>query len=114
MVFTMASVGLPGTSGFVGEFLALVGAYGINSFVAAVATTGIILGAAYMLYLYWRMAYGVARTAEAAAMPDLSDRKSTRLNSSHTVISYAVFCLKKKTRTKYRRRQPRMKRQSNS
>jgi NADH-quinone oxidoreductase subunit M len=75
MVFTMASVGLPGTSGFVGEFLALVGAYGINSFVAAVATSGIILGAAYMLYLYWRMAYGVARTAEAAAMPDLSPRE---------------------------------------
>ncbi|HYJ53761.1 MAG TPA: NADH-quinone oxidoreductase subunit M, partial [Allosphingosinicella sp.] len=75
MVFTMASVGLPGTSGFVGEFLALVGAYGINSWVAAVATTGIILGAAYMLYLYWRIAYGAARTAEAAAMPDLSTRE---------------------------------------
>jgi NADH-quinone oxidoreductase subunit M len=75
MVFTMASVGLPGTSGFVGEFLALVGAYGINTWVAAVATTGIILGAAYMLYLYWRIAYGTARTAEAAAMPDLSKRE---------------------------------------
>jgi NADH-quinone oxidoreductase subunit M len=75
MVFTMASVGLPGTSGFVGEFLALVGAYEANSWVAAVATTGIILGAAYMLWLYWRIAFGAARTAEAAALPDLSKRE---------------------------------------
>jgi NADH-quinone oxidoreductase subunit M len=75
MLFTMASVGLPGTSGFVGEFLALVGAYEANSWVAAVATTGIILGAAYMLWLYWRIAYGTARTPEAAALPDLSKRE---------------------------------------
>jgi NADH-quinone oxidoreductase subunit M len=75
MLFTMASVGLPGTSGFVGEFLALVGAYAINSWVAAVATTGIILGAAYMLWLYWRIAFGAARTPEAAALPDLNKRE---------------------------------------
>ena len=75
MLFTMASVGLPGTSGFVGEFLALVGAYEANSWVAAVATTGIILGAAYMLWLYWRIAFGTPRTAEAAAMPDLNRRE---------------------------------------
>jgi NADH-quinone oxidoreductase subunit M len=75
MLFTMASVGLPGTSGFVGEFLALVGAYEANSFVAAVATTGIILGAAYMLWLYWRIAFGTSRNADAAAMPDLSRRE---------------------------------------
>ena len=75
MLFTMASVGLPGTSGFVGEFLALVGAYEANSWVAAVATTGIILGAAYMLWLYWRVAYGTSRNADAAAMPDLNRRE---------------------------------------
>jgi len=75
MLFTMGAVGLPGTSGFVGEFLALVGAYGANSWVAALATTGIILGAAYMLLLYWRMAFGTARTEEAAVMPDLSKRE---------------------------------------
>jgi NADH-quinone oxidoreductase subunit M len=75
MLFTMASVGLPGTANFVGEFLSLVGAYQANSWVAAVATTGVILGAAYMLYLYWRMAYGDARTTEAAAMPDLDKRE---------------------------------------
>src|SRR5687768_9194849 len=75
MLFTMASVGLPGTSGFVGEFLALVGAYEASSLVAAVATTGIILGAAYMLWLYWRVAYGTNRNADAAAMPDLNARE---------------------------------------
>jgi NADH-quinone oxidoreductase subunit M len=75
MIFTMASVGLPGTSGFVGEFLALVGAYEANSWVAAVATTGIVLGAAYMLWLYWRIAFGAARTAEAAALLDLNPRE---------------------------------------
>jgi NADH-quinone oxidoreductase subunit M len=53
----------------------LVGGYAANSWVGAVATTGIILGAAYMLWLYWRIAYGSARTAEAAAMPDLSLRE---------------------------------------
>ncbi|HVM22236.1 MAG TPA: NADH-quinone oxidoreductase subunit M [Sphingomicrobium sp.] len=75
MVFTMASVGLPGTSGFVGEFLSLVGTYHASSWAAVVATTGIILGAAYMLWLYWRIAFGVARTPEAAAMKDLDLRE---------------------------------------
>jgi len=75
LLFTMASIGLPGTSGFVGEFLALVGAYEASSWVAFVATTGVILGAAYMLYLYRRVAYGEIRNAEVAAMPDLSARE---------------------------------------
>jgi NADH-quinone oxidoreductase subunit M len=75
LLFTMASVGLPGTSGFVGEFLALVGAYQISTWVAFVTTTGIILGAAYMLYLYWRVSYGTIRSPEVAAMPDLSVRE---------------------------------------
>ncbi len=75
MVFTMASVGLPGTSNFVGEFLGLVGTYRASSWAAVVATTGIILGAAYMLYLYWRVVYGTQRNADAAAMPDLTPRE---------------------------------------
>jgi NADH-quinone oxidoreductase subunit M len=75
MFFTMASVGLPGTANFVGEFLALVGAYNANSWVAAVATLGIILGAAYMLYLYARVAFGESKNADAAAMPDLNARE---------------------------------------
>ncbi len=87
MVFTMASVGLPGTSGFVGEFLGLVGTYRASSWAAIVATTGIILGAAYMLYLYWRIAFGAARTPEAAAMIDLSTREWWLL----APIALAVF-----------------------
>ena len=58
LLFTLASVGLPGTSGFVGEFLALVGAYQVNTWVAMLATTGIVLGPAYMLWLYRRVVFG--------------------------------------------------------
>ena len=86
MLFTMASVGLPGTSGFVGEFLSLVGAYQLNSWVALVATTGIILGAAYMLYLYWRVAYGKLVKADVAAMPDLNLRELAMLGSIGLVV----------------------------
>ncbi len=75
MLFTMAAVGLPGTSGFVGEFLSLMGTYQASTWGALAGTTGIILGAAYMLLLYWRICFGEARTAEAAAMPDLSTRE---------------------------------------
>jgi NADH-quinone oxidoreductase subunit M len=75
MLFTMASVGLPGTSGFVGEFVSLLGTYQASSWAAIAGTTGIILGACYMLWLYWRICFGEARTPEAAAMPDLSIRE---------------------------------------
>ncbi|WP_423142480.1 NADH-quinone oxidoreductase subunit M [Parablastomonas sp. CN1-191] len=72
LLFTMASIGLPGTSGFVGEFLALMGIYQMSSWVALICTTGIILGAAYMLYLYRRVVFGEQKNADAAAMPDLT------------------------------------------
>jgi len=75
LLFTMASIGLPGTSGFVGEFLSLGGIYQMSSWVALVCTTGIILGAAYMLYLYRRVAFGEQKNADAAAMPDLDRRE---------------------------------------
>jgi NADH-quinone oxidoreductase subunit M len=87
MVFTMASVGLPGTSNFVGEFLSLVGTYHASSWAAIVATTGIILGAAYMLWLYWRICFGMQRNPDAAAMPDLSPREWLLL----VPIALAVF-----------------------
>ena len=54
LFFTMANVGLPGTSGFVGEFLVLVGIFQVNTWIAAIATSGVILSAAYALYLYRR------------------------------------------------------------
>ena len=75
MLFTMASVGLPGTSGFVGEFLSLLGTYRASTWGAIAGTTGIILSAAYMLWLYWRICFGTQRNADAAAMPDLSMRE---------------------------------------
>jgi hypothetical protein len=86
LLFTMASVGLPGTGGFVGEFLALMGAYKANTWVALVATTGIILGAAYMLYLYWRVAYGKLVKPDVAAMPDLNGRELAMLGTIAAVV----------------------------
>ncbi len=86
LLFTMASVGLPGTGGFVGEFLSLMGAFEANTWVALVATTGIILGAAYMLYLYWRVAYGKLTKPEVAAMPDLNGRELAMLGSIAAVV----------------------------
>jgi NADH-quinone oxidoreductase subunit M len=73
LLFTMASIGLPGTSGFVGEFLSLMGVYAESSWVALVCTTGIILGAAYMLYR--RVIFGDQKNADAAAMLDLDKRE---------------------------------------
>jgi NADH-quinone oxidoreductase subunit M len=87
MIFTMASVGLPGTSNFPGEFLSLVGTYRASSWGAIVGTTGIILGAAYMLWLYWRICFGTQRNVDAAAMPDLSLREWWLLGP----IALAVF-----------------------
>jgi len=75
MVFTLASIGLPGTSGFVGEFLALIGAFEVNTWVAFFATTGMILSAAYMLYLYRRIIFGVITRADVRAMLDLHWRE---------------------------------------
>jgi NADH-quinone oxidoreductase subunit M len=75
LLFTMASIGLPGTSNFVGEFLALAGIYKVSTLVTLVCTTGIILGAAYMLYLYRRVAFGEQLNEDAARMPDLNARE---------------------------------------
>ena len=75
LLFTMASVGLPGTSGFVGEFLSMMGIYAASTWAALFATTGIILGAAYMLYLFRRVAQGPLDKPDVAAMRDLSGRE---------------------------------------
>ncbi len=71
----MAAVGLPGTSGFVGEFLALIGAFKINTWVAFLATSGLILGACYMLYLYRRVVFGTITRDDVRAMLDLNWRE---------------------------------------
>ena len=75
MVFTLANVGLPGTSGFIGEFLTLIGAFGANSWVALFATSGVILSAAYALYLYRRVIFGALEKASLANIADLSPRE---------------------------------------
>ena len=75
MVFTMASVGLPATSGFVGEFLVLLGAFYYNTWLAVFATTGVVLGAAYMLYVYRRIIFGKLDKENLMSIKDLSYRE---------------------------------------
>ncbi len=75
MFFTMANVGLPGTSGFVGEFLTLVGIFQVNTWVAFFATTGVILSAAYALWLYRRVVFGDLIKESLKSIADLSARE---------------------------------------
>lgn len=75
MVFTLANIGLPGTSGFVGEFLTLVGAFQVNTWVALLATTGVILSAAYALYLYSRLFYGKLEKPALRGILDMNARE---------------------------------------
>jgi len=75
MVFTMANVGLPGTSGFVGEFLTLLGAFRANTWVAILATCGVILSAAYALYLYRRIIFGVLEKPSLRNLADMNARE---------------------------------------
>ncbi len=75
MVFTMASMGLPGTSGFVGEFLVLVGALRVNFWLSLLGSLGMILGAAYMLWLYRRVIFGRITRDDLRNILDLSPRE---------------------------------------
>jgi NADH-quinone oxidoreductase subunit M len=75
MIMTMASVGLPGTGGFVGEFLIMLGTFQANTWVAALITTGIILGAAYMLWLYRRVIFGKLEKEDLKHLLDLGPRE---------------------------------------
>jgi NADH-quinone oxidoreductase subunit M len=77
MLFTMASIGLPGTSGFVGEFLVLVGAFKVNFWLALLGSAGMVLGAAYMLYLYRRVLFGSITKDDLKSILDLSPREMT-------------------------------------
>jgi len=75
MVFTMANVGLPGTSGFIGEFLTLIGTFRINTWVAFLATAGVILSACYALWLYRRVIFGKLEKGSLKDILDLSPRE---------------------------------------
>ena len=75
MLFTMANVGLPGTSGFIGEFLTLMGTFQVNTWVAAVATTGVIFSAAYALWLYRRVVFGDLIKESLKTISDMNTRE---------------------------------------
>jgi len=75
MLFTMANVGLPGTSGFVGEFLTLMGIFQVNTWVAAVAATGVILSAGYALWLYRRVVFGALIKESLKSITDMDSRE---------------------------------------
>ena len=77
MVFTLANVGLPGTSGFIGEFLTLLGTFRVNNSVAFFATSGVILSACYALWLYRRVIFGALEKEKLKALSDLSPREMT-------------------------------------
>ncbi len=78
MIFTLGGLGLPGTTGFVGEFLILLGTFKVNFLAATIASLGVILGAAYMLWLYRRVVFGVITNSDVNKLKDL--------NSSEMII----------------------------
>ena len=88
MIFTMANVGLPGTSGFVGEITVLLGTFRANSWVAFFATTGIILSACYALWLYRRMIFGALDKESLKSLLDLSGREKAIL---YPLIALTIF-----------------------
>jgi NADH-quinone oxidoreductase subunit M len=75
MLFMMASIGLPGTAGFVGEFLVIIGSFQVNFWLALLGGMGMILGAAYMLFLYRRVIFGRITRDDLRAILDLSPRE---------------------------------------
>lgn len=88
MVFTMANVGLPGTSGFIGEFLTLIGVFRVNSWVALFAATGVILSAGYALWLYRRVIFGALDKEKLKALLDLSPREQLIL---YPMVALTIF-----------------------
>jgi NADH-quinone oxidoreductase subunit M len=75
MLFAMANAGLPATSGFVGEFMVILGAVEVNFWLAFLAATTLILGAAYTLWMYKRVIFGAVANPEVAALSDLTPRE---------------------------------------
>ena len=88
LVFTLANVGLPGTSGFIGEFLTLIGAFRVNTWVAFIATSGVILSAGYALWLYRRVIFGVLDKDSLKDILDLSGREVAILAP---LVALAIF-----------------------
>ncbi|WP_419912577.1 NADH-quinone oxidoreductase subunit M [Hoeflea sp.] len=94
LVFSMANIGLPGTSGFVGEFLVLIGAFQVSSWIAILATLGVILSAAYMLWLYRRVIFGPLEKESLKSLLDLSQREKIILYPlAALIIFFGVYPL---------------------
>ena len=92
MVFTLAALGLPGTSGFVGEFLVLVGVFQKSTIVTVLASTGIILAAAYMLWLYGRVIFGKLRDLDPKEIIDLNKTEIYILSTlAFLVVFFGVY-----------------------
>ena len=88
MIFMLASVGLPGTSGFIGEFLIILGAFKYNTFVALFAASGIVLGAVYMLFLYKNIIFGILTNEKLFDILDLDIREKIIL---YPLIIMVIF-----------------------
>lgn len=86
MIFTFASVGLPGTSGFVGEFLVIIGSYKVTTLFATLAASGMVLGAAYGLWLYRRIIFGKITNLELKSLLDLNSREVAILTSLAAIV----------------------------
>ena len=91
MVFTLAAIGLPGTTGFIGEFLILIGAFKDNFLVAVIASLGVILGAAYMLWLYRRVVFGELVNNNLLKLKDLDNSEKLILWSLAIPILFFGF-----------------------
>lgn len=91
VIFSLANVGLPGTSGFVGEFLTLIAAFSVNTWVAAGAALGVILSAAYALWLVWRLIYGTLDKDSLKSILDLSRREMVILVPLIVLIIFFGF-----------------------
>ncbi|CAD7028705.1 NADH-quinone oxidoreductase subunit M [Pseudorhizobium halotolerans] len=88
MVFTMANVGLPGTSGFIGEFLTVIGVFQVNTWVALFAATGVILSACYALWLYRRVIWGALEKESLKGLMDLTTREKLIL---YPLVALTIF-----------------------
>ena len=91
MVFALATLGLPGTSGFVGEFLVLVGTFKVNFLVAILASTGVILSAAYILWLYKRVVFGKLENIQLKSIKDINISEGSILIALSVTILFFGF-----------------------
>jgi len=91
MIATLSSIGLPGTNGFVGEFLIILGAFGASKLWGVIAATGVILAAVYMLWMFQRVMFGTVKHKENEKLPDLNGREMATLIPLVVLIFWIGF-----------------------